>query len=196
MPRKRHAPRAKGKTSAEKLAALLRGDWREEVVRRYMPRICECLQMLSDEEIWWRPNEASNSVGNLVLHPCGNMRQWIVAGLGGDADIRQRDLEFSEKGPIPRDELTGKFVGIVTDAARVVARLSPDALAKKYSIQGYRKTGYEAMSQVQWHFTYHAGQIVYVTKMKRGQDLGFTKLAPLKPTSSKTPAKHRTAPRP
>jgi hypothetical protein len=62
----------------------------------YLPRIVGCLKTLSPDQIWWRPNEASNSVGNLVLHLAGNVRQWIVSGLGGVEDKRQRDLEFSE----------------------------------------------------------------------------------------------------
>src|ERR1700726_140797 len=59
----------------------------------------------ASEEIWWRPNEASNSIGNLVLHICGNMRQWIISGLGGAEDLRQRDKEFTERGPVAREAL-------------------------------------------------------------------------------------------
>ena len=75
----------------------------------YLPRIISCLERLSPEQIWWRPNEASNSVGNLVLHLTGNVRQWIISGLGGAADIRQRDLEFSERGPLPRRVLVSRL---------------------------------------------------------------------------------------
>jgi len=75
----------------------------ERVLRQvYLPRIVRCLEELSREQIWWRANPASNSVGNLVLHLTGNVRQWIISGLGGEPDNRQRDQEFTERGPLPR----------------------------------------------------------------------------------------------
>ena len=70
----------------------LRGD--------YLPKILVCLDMLTDEDVWWRMNEASNSIGNLVLHLCGNARQWIVAGVGGASDIRKRQTEFDQRAII------------------------------------------------------------------------------------------------
>src|SRR3984893_12120525 len=91
--------------SGAKLAELCVRQWRSRFEERYLPRIVGCLEQLSDEEIWWRPNAASNSVGNLVLHVCGNMRQWIISGLGGAADLRERDKEFAERGPIGREAL-------------------------------------------------------------------------------------------
>jgi uncharacterized damage-inducible protein DinB len=163
---------------SRQLLALVLDQWKREVANGHLPRISDSLEMLSDEEIWWRPNDASNSLGNIVLHLCGNMRQWVIAGLGGAEDIRERDLEFSEKGPLPRGELIGKLRGTVREASRVIARLSAADLTRKYGIQGYRVTGYEAAFHVATHFTYHAGQIIYVAKMKRAKDLGFTKLPP------------------
>src|SRR5437867_7915143 len=86
---------------------MLAEAFRKEAVsgfEKYLPRIVDCLELLSEEEIWWRPNEASNSAGNLVLHLCGNVRQWIISGLGGEPDTRERDKEFAERGPISRSE--------------------------------------------------------------------------------------------
>jgi uncharacterized damage-inducible protein DinB len=176
MPKKKAA---KGKVSSEKLAAVILEQWKLEVPDNYLKRITESLMELSDEEIWWRANDASNSVGNLMLHLSGNMRQWIIAGLGGAEDIRKRDLEFSEKGPISRAELIEKIQTVVKDASRVIATLSPADLMKRYSIQGFGVSGYEALVHVTAHVAYHAGQIVYVAKMKRAKDLGFTKLPAL-----------------
>jgi uncharacterized damage-inducible protein DinB len=176
MPKKKSA---QGKVSSEQLAAVMLEQWKVEVPGNYLKRITESLGLLSDEEVWWRANDASNSVGNLMLHLCGNMRQWIIAGLGGAEDIRKRDLEFSEKGPIPRAELVEKIETVVKEASRVIAKLSPADLMKKYSIQGFGVSGYEAVIHVTTHVAYHAGQIVYVAKMKRAKDLGFTKLPPL-----------------
>ena len=147
------------------------------VLRRvYLPRIEACLRELSPEQIWWRANPASNSVGNLVLHLEGNVRQWIVSGLGGTPDRRQRDREFSERGPIPRRTLLARLRQVVTEADRVVRRLDSAALARTYSIQGFRPTGLRAVFTVAEHFSHHAGQIILLTKMLLGKDLKFTHL--------------------
>lgn len=150
-----------------------------------LPNIIKCLQQLSEEEIWWRPNPASNSAGNLVLHLCGNVRQWILSGLGGAEDRRERDREFAEPGPIPRDVLVRQLRRTVRDACRVLAHLSDDSLSRKYKIQGYRVTGLDAAFHVAEHFGYHTGQIVYITKLKRAQDLRFTRLPVIKKEESK-----------
>lgn len=163
-------------TPEAKLAGLCVHQWRSRFEERYLPRITGCLEQLSDQEIWWRPNDASNSIGNLVLHVCGNIRQWIISGLGGAADLRERDKEFAERGPVARKALLEKFQQTVSEAGAVLARLKPDALTRRYRIQGYDVTGYEAAAHVIEHVAYHAGQIIYVTKLKRAKDLGFTQL--------------------
>ena len=108
------------------------------------------------------------------------MRQWIISGLGGTEFKRQRDLEFSERGPIPRRELVTRLRRTVRDACRVLAKLSDDTLARKLTIQGYHVTGLEAASHVAEHFAYHTGQIIYITKLTRGYDLRFTRLPVIK----------------
>jgi len=185
MPPKKSAAK---EIPAKQLVALVSEQWKREVPGGYLPKICDSLKLLSDDEIWWRPNDPSNSVGNLVLHLCGNMRQWIISGLGGAKDVRKRDVEFSEKGPIPRDKLIAQLRETVREASAVVTRLSAADLVRSYSIQGYDVTGYEASIHVTTHFAYHAGQIIYVAKMKRAADLGFTKLPPL-PAAKQQPAK-------
>lgn len=160
--------------------------------KQYLPRVENCLAQLSEDEIWWRPNSASNSAGNLVLHLCGNIRQWIIAGLGGAEDIRERDLEFAEQGPIPRDQLVGRLRRTVREACRVLGRLPGAALSQTYEIQGYRVTGLYSVFQVVEHFSHHAGQIIYLTKLKRSEDLKFTRLPPVKKKErSSSPAKAR-----
>ena len=176
------------KISAAQLVSLVSEQWKREIPEGYLPKICDSFELLSDEEIWWRPNGSSNSLGNIVLHLCGNVRQWIISGLGGAKDVRKRDLEFSEKGPIPRDKLIAQLRDTVREASAVVAGLSAAELVRRYDIQGYDVTGYEASIHVTAHFAYHAGQIVYVAKMKRAKDLGFTKLPPLPPKTKKARA--------
>jgi hypothetical protein len=136
---------------------------------------------LDEDEIWWRPNAASNSAGNLVLHLCGNIRQWIISGLGGARDVRVRDKEFSERGPVPRRVLIKHLRGTVGEACKVLGHMSPETLTREYTIQGFHVTGLYAVSQVYEHFSHHAGQIIYLTKMKRGKNLRFTRLPKLKP---------------
>jgi len=146
------------------------------IQEHHLPRIERCLKTLSEEDIWWRPNEASNSVGNLVLHLSGNVRQWIISGLGGAPDRRVRDQEFVECGPIPRRALLALLRRTVREAARVLDRLPADELARARPIQKFEVTGFTAAFHVAEHFAFHSGQIIYVAKMKRGVDLGFTRL--------------------
>lgn len=158
---------------------------RRILVEVYPPRISRCLKLLSEEEIWWRPNSASNSVGNLVLHLQGNVRQWIISGLGRQEDHRDRDLEFAESGPIPRRALLAGLRKTVKEADQVLATLREPDLVRQLSIQGFNVTGLQVVCHVAEHFALHAGQIIYVTKLKRGEDLRFTKL-PRQQTGKKT----------
>src|SRR5882724_11589136 len=94
---------------AEIMTAGVSGSFIDEarrlLVQEYLPKIERCLEKLTDEQVWWRPNPESNSIGNLLLHISGNARQWIVCGLGTATDQRQRQTEFDERNVIPRDEL-------------------------------------------------------------------------------------------
>jgi uncharacterized damage-inducible protein DinB len=163
------------KANEPALAGLFRKDARS-YFNEYLSRIVRCLQLLSDQEIWWRPIAASNAAGNIVLHLCGNVRQWIISGLDGAPDVRERDKEFVERGPIPRRVLIAQLRKTVEEACKVIDGLSADALEREFVIQGYRVSGLAAVSHVYEHFSYHAGQIIYLTKLKRGKDLRFTRL--------------------
>jgi uncharacterized damage-inducible protein DinB len=168
------------KPKISRTASMFLSSSQERLAKLGLPLIVKSLQQLSEEEIWWRPNPASNSAGNLVLHLCGNVRQWIVSHLGGAEFERKRDLEFSEKGPIPRNKLVAQLRRTVRDACRVLTRLSDDSLAQKHVIQGLHVNGLEAVYHVVEHFSYHTGQIIYITKLKRAQDLRFTRLPVVK----------------
>ena len=176
------------KTAKANLTKAFLAETRKSLGKRYLPRIVHCLNMLTDKQIWWRPNEASNSIGNIVLHLCGNVRQWITSGLGGEPDRRERDEEFAEHGPIPHDELVNKIETTVRTACRIIGRLTPHDLADPRVIQKFNVTGFIAVNHVAEHFAFHAGQILYVTKMLKGEDLGFTRLPgekPKKPVAKK-----------
>ncbi len=168
------------------LASPLLRETRRVLVEIYPPRIIRCLKLLSEEEIWWRPNRASNSVGNLVLHLQGNVRQWIICGLGGQADQRDRDREFAEAGPLPRRALLAGLRKTVKEADQVLTSVREPDLVRKLSIQGYEATGLQVLWHVAEHFAFHAGQIIYVTKLKCGKDLKFTRLPAQRNTAKKT----------
>lgn len=144
--------------------------------KHHLPRIERCLRLLPEKQIWWRPNASSNSVGNLVLHLNGNVRQWIISGLGGAPDRRERDQEFSERGPLPRRALVKRLRETVGEACRVIRRLTPQDLARQHSIQKYHVTGFVALNHATEHFAHHSGQILYITKLLVARDLGFTRL--------------------
>lgn len=139
----------------------------------YLPRIRSCLEELPEGDLWWRPNAQSNSVGNLLLHLSGNARQWIVSGLGGEPDTRERHAEFEAEGGRDREELIGLLERTVRDADRVLSELEPGRLLEAVTIQGTDTTVLGAIYHVVEHFGMHTGQIAYITKLRTGTDLGF-----------------------
>ncbi len=139
----------------------------------YLPKIERCLEQLTDEQIWWRPNEESNSIANLLLHLSGNARQWIVCGLGGESDERVRQKEFDERSTIPRSELMARVRQTLTDVDRVLAHFDRASILRQYPIQGNKASALEAIFHVTEHFSMHTGQIILLTKMLAQKDLGF-----------------------
>jgi len=148
---------------------------RHKLVTQFMPRLRECVESLTDEQIWWRPNESSNSIGNLVLHLNGNVRQWLVDSFGHREDKRDRPAEFAAKGQLSGAKLLETLEWSVREASDALDRLGEQQLLARYEIQGYSVYGLEAVYQVVEHFALHYGQIAYITKMLRDQDLGFYK---------------------
>ncbi len=137
------------------------------------PRIEKCLQELSEEEIWQRPNEASNSVGNLILHLCGNITQYIMASLGRAADQRNRDQEFAATSGYTREELLTKIKTTVQAATDTIRRTSEEELLRLRSVQGFELSGIGIIIHVTEHYSYHTGQIAFWTKLLKSRDLGF-----------------------
>jgi uncharacterized damage-inducible protein DinB len=138
-----------------------------------LPRIERCFEKLSDEQIWWRPNEDSNSIGNLVLHLSGNVRQWIVCGLGGQPDERVRQEEFDERRQLPRAELLKRLKETLAEADAVLASFAPSQLLESRHIQDDDVEALEAIYHVVEHFSMHTGQIILLTKIIKGEDLRF-----------------------
>jgi len=145
----------------------------EFILGDYLPKIERCLEKLTDEQIWWRANGESNSIGNLILHLCGNARQWIVCGVGSAPDARNRDSEFEQRDLIPRNELTALLRSTLSDVDTTLKSLDPSTLLEYRKIQGNDVDILEAIFHVTEHFSMHTGQIIMLTKMMTSDDLRF-----------------------
>jgi uncharacterized damage-inducible protein DinB len=146
---------------------------RRKLLDHYWARLRACVESLTDEQVWWRPNQASNSIGNLILHLNGNVRQWFIASFNRQDDLRDRPAEFAAEGGLSASELLERLGATMREAAAVLDHLTKADLVAPYEIQGYHVTGLEAVYQVVEHFGLHYGQIAYITKNLIGRDLGF-----------------------
>ena len=137
------------------------------------PRINQCLEILNDDQIWHQSNQHSNSIGNLILHLCGNIRQYIISGIGGKKDIRVRHLEFSEKGPLPKERLQDLMNVLLMDIKPVLDGITSDQLVLIKEVQGFRMSVVSILIHVTEHLSYHTGQIAFYTKQIKDIDLKF-----------------------
>jgi uncharacterized damage-inducible protein DinB len=136
-------------------------------------RIQDCLGRLTPEQIWTRNSDNDNAVGNLVLHLSGNIRQWIGSGVAGLPDNRQRDAEFDARGGQAPSELEGLVKTRVAEAVAIIRAVPAARLTERITPQGHDVTVLEAIAHVVEHFSMHTGQIILLTKMLTGDDLGY-----------------------
>ncbi|MEM9378594.1 MAG: DUF664 domain-containing protein [Planctomycetota bacterium] len=166
-----------GGDRSEVLAREVAREFRRRMLDDYVARIGECVALLSEEEVWRRPSPRSNSIGNLLRHLEGNVRQWILAGVAGRPDVRDRDGEFAATGVSESrspDELLAALRSTVTEAVEVVEQLGADELLATKRYQDlYDETGLGAVLHVMEHFSGHAGQIYAFTKALKDVDLRF-----------------------
>jgi uncharacterized damage-inducible protein DinB len=151
--------------SPQQLDRLFLERARDYLSSEYPAKLGITMAALPPDKVWWRPNEESNSVGNLLLHLNGNLRQWIVAGVGGEAFARHRAEEFAAREGRPASELLAALEQTLADVDRVLAGLTAERLAERCAIQGRDLTVLEAVFHVTEHFAYHLGQIILVAKM-------------------------------
>ena len=138
-----------------------------------MDRIETCAGKLTPEQMWRRHSENENAAGNLLMHLNGNVRQWILHGLGGAADQRDRDAEFAARGGAEAKEMLATLRATVNEAAETIRTLAPERLLERGRTQGYERSGLAAIYHVVEHFAGHTFQIILLTKMFTGEDLGF-----------------------
>jgi uncharacterized damage-inducible protein DinB len=146
-------------------------------MRQAHERIEVCIRKLDDEQIWLRTGDNANACGNLCLHLAGNVRQWILHGVGGQPDLRIRDAEFAApagagKG-MGKEELLAKLRTAVEEACALIESLPEARLTEVCHPQNYTITVLEAIYHVVEHFSLHTGQIIFLTKAVTGEDLGF-----------------------
>ncbi len=146
---------------------------RRRLFEECIPRVKKCLDLLTEEEIWYKPNENSNSVGNIILHLCGNVRQWLGAGLGKLPKVRQRDEEFSTKGGFNKKEILEKLEKLQEMSEGVLSKVTYEDLLAVHEVQVYQETGLSILVHVTEHFSYHVGQITYFVKAKKDLDTGY-----------------------
>ncbi|WP_258100333.1 DinB family protein [Marinoscillum pacificum] len=137
------------------------------------PRIKKCFDQLSEEDVWKKPNESLNSIGNLVLHLCGNIRQYAISSLGQSPDVRSRSEEFSTTGGLSKLELIQKLEETVSEAVHTIKNVSEEELMRNRMVQGFNYSGIGIIIHVTEHFSYHTGQIAFRTKQLKNKDLGF-----------------------
>ena len=135
--------------------------------------IRHCLNQLTDEQVGWRQAESQNSIGNMILHLCGNVRQWIVSGIGGEPDIRDRPKEFSERGELHKDEFLRQLDEVVHQACAALASTPVAELLVGRRIQGFNVTALAAIFNSVPHFVGHTHQIVYITRSLLGDAYQF-----------------------
>lgn len=152
----------------------LKAQFNLRIYEESIPRIEKVLTLLTDEELWYRPNSETNSVGHLILHLCGNVTQWIGSGIGQRPDLRERDLEFNTANRRTKAALVAQLHALraLTDDALSMLNNDQDLLEER-SVQGFDESILSILIHVTEHFSYHTGQIAVICKYLKGLDLGF-----------------------
>jgi hypothetical protein len=136
-------------------------------------KIEHCLAQLTDADLWWRQHESHNSIQNVILHLCGNLRQWILHGVGGETDPRDRPGEFADREKRPKAELLATLREMVAKCDRVLVTCPAERLLERRRIQGFDTTVLTALFDTVSHFVGHQHQIVYITRLRLGDAYRF-----------------------
>ena len=135
-------------------------------LREAHEKIVHCLNQLDDEQFNWRPFEQQNSLANLLLHLCGNVRQWIIAGIEQLPDTRHRPSEFSDRARHSKAELMQRLAQTVAEADATLSRVTADTILQPRRIQGFDKNVMYAIFHTVSHFVGHSQEIIYITRLQ------------------------------
>lgn len=131
----------------------------------YPAKIRAALGSIPADRLWWRPNPTANSAGNLVLHLAGNLRQWVISGIGGAPDVRTRDAEFAATDGGDHERLLTLLETTGREAVAVIGTLDAASLHSTRTIQGRETSVFSALYHVVEHFSGHTGQLIYLAKL-------------------------------
>ena len=134
-----------------------------------LQKIVHCLEQIEEHHLWYRPVRDLNSIGNLLLHINGNLRQWAIASLTGGTDVRQRDREFLQNAQGTVNELLDLTVETVSEATVVIASIPADRLLDRVVIQGFDVSVMQAVMHTTTHFQGHTHQIIMLTRWQLGE---------------------------
>lgn len=157
----------------DKLVEIVKQEFQLRVIEESLHRIKRCLDLINESSLWYSPNSKSNSIGCLIQHLEGNVRQYIVSGIAKQKDVRDRDAEFEKNKRRTAADLYVLIENTLTEANQVVQQLEPEMFEKQVSIQGFKHTNLSAILHVVEHLSYHVGQITYITKAQMNVDTGY-----------------------
>ena len=155
------------------LRQLIVQEARRRLLQESIPRLRRCLDLLGEDDIWYQPNAHSNSVGNLIIHLHGNVRQWLGTGLAKLADVREREEEFEQHPHLPKQAMYDSLDTTARIIEKVLDQVTPGDLTATHYVQGYHETGLGIIVHVIEHFSYHVGQVTYFTKARLDLDTGY-----------------------
>jgi uncharacterized damage-inducible protein DinB len=152
---------------------IIKKEYERRIIEEGYHRIVSCCNKLTDDELWQTANQNTNSVANLIMHLTGNVRQYIIAGIGIEKDMRQRDLEFDNDNRRERQTIINELSEVIQKSSEIVQQLSLDQLTENRKVQGFDETVLSIIIHVIEHFSYHVGQITFYTKSIKDIDTGY-----------------------
>jgi uncharacterized damage-inducible protein DinB len=152
---------------------LLIAEFDKRVFEESYERIYRCISLIDEKDLWRSPSPGIPAIGNLILHLCGNARQWILSGLGGRPDNRDRDQEFVAQTKIKKAELVFLLENMRSNLRQTLEELDPQQITDLHVVQGFEVTGFSVIVHVIEHFSYHTGQITTLTKFLTNKDTAY-----------------------
>jgi uncharacterized damage-inducible protein DinB len=140
---------------------------RHRMLDEYPAQIRACLDALSDEDLWWRPHDQSNAIGNLVVHLAGSNQFYLGHTIGGGPDVRDREAEFGARGQRSRADVFAVYERARATVQRVLDTLTPARLVETTMATGRSSSFARILMHVTHHNALHIGQIVWVTKLRK-----------------------------
>jgi len=143
------------------------------IMQECLEKIGHCFSQLEEHDIWWRPYQEHNALGNIILHLCGNLGQWVIHGVTEQPDTRDRPAEFSHRGVIPKQQLLEWLGQTISKADAVIAGLDEQSLLEPRRIQGYEVLVQAAIQNSVSHLVGHTQEIIWVTRLRVGAGYQF-----------------------